>query len=374
MGGRRQKQASDALVRQLTLLFQLMQRERGMTLLELQAVMELPKATFHRYLDAFKLADIPIDRECVNGCTRYCLSPELRMSLAITPEQLDALRVARRSVTALEGSHVTQGLDALIRQAARRSGTYASRVRVRQGKMASPDALKEIERAFASQRRVVIRYRGERDAASRARIVEPLLLRYVNGHVYLHAFDVDRGGTRTFKLDRISSAQCSRERANPHVVDETAFRQSIKAWLGAPTRIAVQLSPRAARIADEYRLVDDQVVDDSGRLSATVNGIPEAMRWVLSWGKDAEALEPKALRDAVAAEIHAAASLYVGAGFKPAQSTPAQPNTARDRAPVGAGFKPALSTTHALAPTKVAAKKTRARRSTSLTDRETAAE
>jgi hypothetical protein len=45
-------------------------------------------------------------------------------------------------------------------------------------------------------------------------------------------------------------------------------------------------------------------------VAATVAGIIEAMRWVLSWGANAVVLGPTSLRDAVGAELIAACSAY----------------------------------------------------------------
>jgi predicted DNA-binding transcriptional regulator YafY len=347
----RKQQRSKALQRHLTLLLQLMACPRGMTLVEVQRAMSMPKATFHRYLKAFRQAEIDVDRCMVDGQVRYALAAHVLQTYSVTAEQLDALRIARRSVSALEGTHVTRSLDALIKVGARRAAVPPSRVRTDRGRTTAPDILGDIDRAFSSNRRVVLRYRGERDTVAKPRTVDPLLVRHASGHTYLHAFDVERGATRTFKVDRIRSVEVTRVRAQRHEFDEQVFTSSVKAWVGDTLTVVVRLSPRVARIAHEYRLVDDQTLtetDNGGAvLRATVNGVAEAKRWVLSWGGDAEALEPESLRAAVADELRAAVAQYVS------------------RATEGPRAKP---------PAKVAAKKSRPARSTRLTDRETAAE
>jgi predicted DNA-binding transcriptional regulator YafY len=76
----------------------------------------------------------------------------------------------------------------------------------------------------------------------------------------------------------------------------------------------VRLSPKVARFSGEYPLVAGQSVTDDADggcvVRARVAGVMEAMRWVLSWGQEAEALEPGELREAVAAEVQGAARRY----------------------------------------------------------------
>lgn len=187
----RKSQTATALQRQLTLVVQLLVHPRGMTLHEVQRAMAMPKSTFHRYLSAVAGAGIEIDRERVDGETRYSVSGAMRQALAITPEQLDALRVARRSLGSLAGTHVIRALDGLIQQAARRSPVPPGRVRAQPGRSSgqATRAMIAIDKALSSGRRVVLRYRGEKDRSPRTRTVDPVLIRHAGGHVYLRAFD-----------------------------------------------------------------------------------------------------------------------------------------------------------------------------------------
>src|SRR5690606_38477259 len=93
-----------------------------------------------------------------------------------------------------------------------------------------------------------------------------------------------------------------------------AFDHSVKAWTGEPVRVRVVLSPRVAWLAPEYPLHPSQRIepqpDGSALVSAKVAGPVEAMRWVLSWGGEAEALEPAELRDATARGVEGAAARY----------------------------------------------------------------
>lgn len=52
------------------------------------------------------------------------------------------------------------------------------------------------------------------------------------------------------------------------------------------------------------------IKDGSLELTVQVSGEDEIMRWVLSWGKDAQVLQPKALKDRIKKEIAAMAGLY----------------------------------------------------------------
>jgi predicted DNA-binding transcriptional regulator YafY len=139
--------------------------------------------------------------------------------------------------------------------------------------------------------------------------LDPLLLRMVDDELYLFAWSHERSDTRTFKVARIVEATMREEPAgaHPEVVLEAAFRGAVKAWSGPLSRVRVRIRPAKAWLVDEYPLVRNQETvregDGSAVVCAEVAGLVEAVRWVLSWGRDAEALDPVELREAVADEL-----------------------------------------------------------------------
>ena len=116
--------------------------------------------------------------------------------------------------------------------------------------------------------------------------------------------------------------KCSADAIAPHpAFDEAAlFGRSVRVWHGDPVTVRVRLAPEVAAIAHEYPLIDDQRVtperDGSVLVEARVAGIVEATRWVLAWGRAAEALAPPELREAVQGELEGAMARYAGPGWQ----------------------------------------------------------
>jgi proteasome accessory factor B len=81
-----------------------------------------------------------------------------------------------------------------------------------------------------------------------------------------------------------------------------------------PINVMLRFSPAVARRAAETLWHPTQETEDQpdGSLlwKATVAGTREIRIWIMGWGADAEILEPRALRDDVAAELARAAALY----------------------------------------------------------------
>jgi len=78
--------------------------------------------------------------------------------------------------------------------------------------------------------------------------------------------------------------------------------------------IAVRFGPAVARRVAETRWHPSQRLEWRGDGSLVwrglVAGTHEVRVWILGWGADAEVLEPRSLRDEVAAELRRAAEAY----------------------------------------------------------------
>jgi proteasome accessory factor B len=274
----------------------------------------------YRDLGVLCEAGVPIESDNVNGEARYRLCSKALPPLGPTALQISALRLARHALAGLEGTTAVSELDKLLDGYARATGSRAAISFAKQRPL-PPDVLKKLDRAIAGQRRTRIRYRSVRASAPEWRTVDPLGLRTVKGHIYFIAYDHKRADFIPFKLDRISTIDVLADKAGQHPDFDvhTLFARSATIWKGESVEVAVRLSATVARFATEYPLVLDQLVEDDGPgggcvVRARVAGVMEAMRWVLSWGKEAEALEPKELRAAVEAEVQGAARRYGGRG------------------------------------------------------------
>ena len=137
--------------------------------------------------------------------------------------------------------------------------------------------------------------------------------------VYLIGYDEPAGAMRTYKVERIRTATLTTDRYEiPADFDPDAWlANSWGIWSSEGTP-AVQIRVRfdrsvAHRVREavwhrSQRLTD---IDDGGvELAVTVAGIVEIQSWILSWGGDAEVLEPAELREEIAASVRRAAERY----------------------------------------------------------------
>jgi predicted DNA-binding transcriptional regulator YafY len=311
-----------AFRRQWQLVFALHRTRRGLSVAQLVAELSVSRATLYRDIALLQEAGCPIESETVNGEARYMLSDTKLPPLEINAKQLAAMFVARSALAGLDGTSLVRELDTLFKT---NSIPGPAKVGVSVARPRAPWVanVDTVEAAIDRGRRVRLRYRGARDATPRWRRVDPLRIRVVDGNAYLIAFDLDAKDFRTFKLARMSIVQTLQERAGQYAAfDESAlFRDAAKVWSGPSVEVVVRLSPAVKRFAHEYPLRPGQSVTDepagSVLVRATVAGTVEAMRWVLSWGKDAEAIAPPELRESVRGHLADGLSHYDAALRRP---------------------------------------------------------
>jgi predicted DNA-binding transcriptional regulator YafY len=308
------------LVRQWRLVQLLHASRLGVSASRVAAALGTSRATVYRDIGVLGEAGVAIGSDVVTGEVRYKLDGHAPPALGPTPLQMAALRLARSALAPLEGTSLVRELDAWLgRDRGVASTARGARVSAaaRSGP-ASRSVVADLDRALQLGLRVRLQYRGARDARARWREADPVALRLADDQLYLVAWDLERGEWRTFKVARIQFVQVTEARADAHpAFDETAlFRHAVRVWSGQPVEVAVRLSERVAWMAAEWPLVEGQRVEaqpDGGAIvRATVAGVVEAMRWVLGWGEDAEALEPVELREAVREQVEGAARKYRG--------------------------------------------------------------
>jgi predicted DNA-binding transcriptional regulator YafY len=190
--------------------------------------------------------------------------------------------------------HVARSLDVL--QDAPRDPEFNEHVR-------------QLTRAWAERRVVEIVYEGaayEGKAGERSnRTVRPFLIEpSLQTHaLYLIGWDEDRSAIRTFKIERIREVRIT-PRAFEPPEGATLERDLRRGWDiiadQPPTEVVVRFSPAVAdRVMETtwHPLQHTERTPDGGMVwRSTVSGVIEIRLWILSWGDDAEVLEPPELR------------------------------------------------------------------------------
>jgi predicted DNA-binding transcriptional regulator YafY len=191
--------------------------------------------------------------------------------------------------------------------------------------------------AWARRRSLRISYRSGGRLRPREVIVDPYFLEpsaagfstYLIGHSHTH------GGMRTFKVERVVSAEMlPRGFELPPGLDVDALLAS--AWgiiWGEGQLVKLRFSPRAAWRAKESRWHPTQTIEDTADggclMTLTVASLMEVGRWVRGWGDEVEVLAPPELRDELRKEAIRVARTYAAPAKLPRRGRAAMPEGAR---------------------------------------------
>lgn len=308
----------EILSRQFRIVVELSRHPHGLSSEKLAQRIGASRATVNRDLELLRRkVGLAIERTRRTGEVWHRLRELPLASVSATPLQVAALRLAREALGPLSGTALVAQLDALLGMLPDESAPLRGLDVVGKPQRSTARIVHAIDFAMQATKQLEILTRvAARGGEERRYVVDPLLLRVVDDDLYLFAWAHERKSARTFKVARIQQATVREEPAHPHPdVDTTeAFRGAVKAWSGSLTRVRVRLRAAIAWLVDEYPLVAGQEVttdpDGSVVVSAEVAGLLEPVRWVLSWGRNAQALEPAALRQAVAEELGEALGGY----------------------------------------------------------------
>ncbi len=163
---------------------------------------------------------------------------------------------------------------------------------------APEDVIGQISWAIERHRTVKITYLSRTSNEITERTIEPYKLRGVNSDWYIEAYDIDAEGERTFRIDRIQSAERLKETFEPRPgLTNIAEQRSVGGTKGT---VSVWFSPAIARRESEKRSDASQLRD--GAILATITYDSE--RWledeVIKYRGEAVLIEPAALRARVA--------------------------------------------------------------------------
>jgi proteasome accessory factor B len=306
----------EVLGRQLRLLRVLGEHRGGLSSQKLAERLKVSRPTVDRDLKALRdHVGIAIARKRVTGEVRHVLEGA-PLALAATPTERAALQLAYHALASLTGTSARGALGALSEQLANEATPHV-RVRPPHREPIAPNVLASLERAMQTGRRVRVRARVAKHGGRPTTYhLDPLAIRSSGLDPYLDAWAVERGALRTFKIARIEEVEVLAERADEHPdVDlDALFASAVKTWQGDETRVRVRIASEAAWSVREYPLVAGQLVfhepDGAVIVEADVAGLVEVSRWVLSWGRHAEVLEPAALRERVREELSVALGRY----------------------------------------------------------------
>lgn len=181
-------------------------------------------------------------------------------------------------------------------------------------------ALRTLTTAWADCTTVLMRYRSSGAVTDRAVYLDPYLLEptadgsstYVIGYSHAH------GEVRTFKVDRISSIELTKDSFQPRQIAEVRA-QMAQSWggivlAGDQHDVVLDFSPEVARRVAETTWHPSQRItqreDGSLRFEVRLPSLLEFIPWVRSWGAAVKVIGPAVLVQEISEGYRAAAALY----------------------------------------------------------------
>jgi predicted DNA-binding transcriptional regulator YafY len=281
----------------------------GSTLTQLASRLGTRRANLGKDLQTLQDMGVCIVHEQVQGELMYRLSQSEIPRTSPTPLELAAICLGRSVLATFPGIDAAAALDGLLQ----RCGSVVDPLNESRDSV----TLSQIRLALRSRRRMTAEHRAERDETAETILLEPLTLRESEQQTYLFGYDVDRQDYRLLKVSRLAAVEVLDETMNDHGVLDVGdhLGRTTPVWTGDPvTRVVVRVAAHKANLVAENPLVPHQELeylsDGSVLVRANVSSTKEALRWVLSWGREAEAIAPGEFRDSVRRELDSTVAHY----------------------------------------------------------------
>ena len=248
-------------------------------------------------------------------------------------EDLAALFLARSAMGVIQGTKLAESLQPAFERLSRQ---LEGKVSLRWNDLDEAFSIKKnavveadltlfgkLAEAVLKQNEVSFKYRGIKAAASAHRKIQPYHVGEIYGGWYVIGYDLGREELRTFALQRMTAVKVLKaqfERPDDFSISEH-LGGGIGVWSGRsggeePIEVVIELSGWAARLGQERLWHPSQQIrflDDMGEkieLTMSLDNLTEVTQVVLSWGRNAKALAPKALVESVCRELKGAQKHY----------------------------------------------------------------
>jgi len=323
--------ASTPLVRQWLLLRTLSAWRHGATIRELADEVEVSEKTIRRDLETFQQVGFPV-HEVVEDHNRkkYRIEPvggEPGLSFAF--DEALALYFARQLMEPLAGTPFWGAASRAFRKIRASLGPHALQYAERFRGMfhhtiigtsdyaRKAELIDQLMLGIEDHRAVFITYQSLRATEPVTYDVYPYGLIYHRGSLYLVGWAPEHEEIRHWKLDRMTDAEVTQVRFDPpagfdlqeHLANSFGVMQG-----DGDVRVKIHFSAEVARYVQEgqWHRTQQLAPQPDGTVLAEfhLDGTEEIKRWVLSFGRHAEVLEPEDLREEMADELTATRDRY----------------------------------------------------------------
>ncbi|HEY8122797.1 MAG TPA: WYL domain-containing protein [Myxococcota bacterium] len=319
----------EQLSRQWKLIQLLAKAHYGVVADSLADELECNRRTIYRDLDALMFAGFPITSERRAGRVFYRVIDGFRLGdTPFTPDELLALGFSEDLLRSLEGTVFHDSIESALAKIRASLGPeladFLARLRESFRVLPGPhknyadlaDVIRTLNEAVLARRTVRMKYTTARTGETAARAFDPYRVWYRNGGLYAIGHDHKSGELRTFAIDRIKAPELTPQRFTiPADFDfEARAASAFGVVIEPPERVRIRFAARRAFYVREHDWHPSQKIvrlaNGEIELGMDVGTGDELASWVLSFGADAEVLEPATLRAQVASELLRARTQY----------------------------------------------------------------
>ena len=320
----------DQLGRQWRVLQTLITSKRGKSAAELADELECHPRTVYRDLEALQIAGFPIYTDREEGKSLWSLLDTVKHQIPVpfTLTELMALYFSRDMLKVFKHTLFYDSLASLFNKVKStlppESLGYMDQVEQvlhvgmkpykEYGKFR--EIINQVHEAALEKRSVEVVYFSMSQRKKTKRKVDPYRIWFFNGTFYLIGFCHLRKQVRVFALDRI---QMLRQTEKSFVVPgdfklEDFLRSSFGVFQGETQRVKIWFAAEIAGYITEKIWHESQKIhpqkDGSLIFEAEVAGTDEIKYWIMTWGANAEVLEPESLREDIRKEAEGILERY----------------------------------------------------------------
>lgn len=321
------------LLRQWTLLKTLSSRPGGATVRELVQELGVSEKTVRRDLETFQWVGFPLQEHVgPHGRKAWGLQPAADPpGLSFTFDEAIALYLGRRLLEPLAGTVFWDASQRAFKKIRATLGAKALRYVEQFGQVfyqtmvgasdysKKAQLIDQLVQGIEDRRSVFLTYRSLKATEPVSYPIYPYGLIYHRGALYVVGWSPDHEEVRHWKVNRIEQAELMQipfQRPDDFDLREH-LAKSFGVYQGGgrgEVHVKVRFAPAVARYVSESRWHESQKLtpEHDGGLIAEfdLDGTEEIKRWLLSFGRHAEVLEPEGLRGEIRREIEALYGTY----------------------------------------------------------------
>lgn len=320
------------VIRQWNILRELDARRLGVHIDELAEMTGVSSRTIRRDLDALTQAGFPVVEGKRDNKTVWSLSARLFQRLeavGLSLSELGALYLGRTMLEYLVGPPFRDDVKSALQKI---GSVLPARLRDEFDRMHEVFVTKSgahggesdrgyqrrvshVVNAILGHRQLDILYNSLSSGREKRYLLEPYRLVFAQGAVYVRGFVPDYDAMRTFAVARMREVTPLEKTFTPREdVERDPFEHSLGIYSGAPVKVVLEFTPRAAPYVAERTWHPSQRLTRhaDGRLAVRLHVSDDfALRtWVLGFGREVRVVEPASLAAWVQEELEETLTRY----------------------------------------------------------------